>query len=410
MEARLLMAEHQHAEALEILRRFEKRGEAQPGLYLALGRSCASLKQWEEAEAAYKQALKLDPDNAHANTGLAQIALAQGRNFEAAGFALNAVGLLYHNPHTHFLLGMAMLRLGQIERAAEAFQICVAQNPAHLGAHRRLALIYRHRLKDLAKADAHAEVVRQGTELLRERQQAAAETALPSFNIEVPETTTPPASEIFDPTTLISARADAPFATIVSGLPRSGTSLMMQMLAVGGLPPLHDGHRPADADNPRGYYEFASAKNIRADGSWMPHATGRALKLVAQLLPFLPLEGDFRIILMERSLEEVLASQKVMLDRNSQAGAALDPDALESVYERQLAHVQEVLDRRGFPVLRIAHAECLESPQAVATRVADFLQLPLDLAAMSTVVDPALYRNRRESLDHPKQEPTIAAG
>lgn len=196
----------------------------------------------------------------------------------------------------------------------------------------------------------------------------------------------------------------------VSGLPRSGTSLMMQMLAAGGLPPLHDGHRPADTDNPRGYFEFASAKNIRADASWLPQAQGRAVKLVAQLLPFLPggpapaaaprpadecQPYDYRIVWMERSLDEVLASQRAMLDRHGHAGAALAPEKLRAVYEQQLARVAENLERRKLAVLRIAHRDAIRDPAGSAARVAKFLGLPLNTAAMIAAVDPTLHRQKK---------------
>jgi hypothetical protein len=207
-------------------------------------------------------------------------------------------------------------------------------------------------------------------------------------------------------------RADAAFVTVVSGLPRSGTSLMMQMLAAGGLPPLHDGHRPADTDNPRGYFEFAPAKNLRADASWLPQAQGRAVKLVAQLLPFLPGSAgvpaanergqartpallDYRIVWMERSLDEVLASQRVMLDRHGRTGAALAPERLRGIFEQQLARVTEIVGRRKLAVLRVAHADAIRDPGGTAARVAEFLGLPLDRTAMAACVDAKLHRQRR---------------
>ena len=102
---------------------------------------------------------------------------------------------------------------------------------------------------------------------------------------------------------------------IVSGLPRSGTSLMMQMLSSGGLPVMTDDARPADVDNPRGYFELERVKAIRKDSSWLPQARGKALKMVSLLLYDLPADERYRILFMERDMEEVLASQRKMLDR-----------------------------------------------------------------------------------------------
>jgi hypothetical protein len=169
---------------------------------------------------------------------------------------------------------------------------------------------------------------------------------------------------------------------------------MMQMLAAGGLPPLHDGHRIADADNPRGYFEFAPAKNIRVNSSWMSYACGRALKLVAQSLPFLPSNLEYRIILMERSFDEILASQKVMLDRHGHQGAVLTSDKLRQVYNDQLLRVTEVLQNRNLAVLRVSYHEAMDHPLGLAERVTDFLGLQLDCAAMTAAIDPSLHRQR----------------
>jgi hypothetical protein len=376
------------------------------------------VKNIAEAERHYKKALELDPEHAQAHFGLAQVWLARRRNFQAAGSALTSVGLLYHNPAAHFCLGVALHRLGTIKPAVEAFRVTVAQSPSFLPAHRRLAIIYENRLKDPKKAAEH----RKKIEAILERHRAAqnaVETA-PAAAAEDAKPAAAPAATVesaakFDPSALSPARTDTPFAIIVSGLPRSGTSLMMQMLIAGGIPALHDGHRPADADNPRGYFEFAPAKNLRADCAWLPHARGRALKLVAQLLPFLPPSGadprpasakktktknpenlipPYRIIFMERSLDEVLASQDVMLARHGRKGAAVDPGKLRAIYEQQLAHVNENVEHRKLPVLRVKHADCLRNPAGVAARVKKFLELPLDEAAMSATVETALYRQR----------------
>lgn len=193
-----------------------------------------------------------------------------------------------------------------------------------------------------------------------------------------------------------------PFGASISEYTASGTVVNSSLITYGGLPPLHDNHRSADVDNPRGYFEFAPAKNIRMDDSWMPHAGGRALKLVAQLLPYLPPNHEYRIILMERSLEEVLFSQKVMLDRHGRKGAAISSEKLRAAYEEQLLRVTEVLERRKLPVLRVSHHEAIRDPEGVAKRVVDFLRLPLDRAAMAIAIDPSLHRQR--SLSKPSAE------
>jgi len=402
MEAMLLMAEGKSEKALPLLKKLKVMNHKQPEVHILLARAHGALKQWKKAENEYMEALKLDSDNAYAHAGLAQVCLEVRRNYEAADFALTAIDLLYHHPFPHFLLGVALHRLGKIDHALEALHVSLMQNANFLPAHRRLAYIYKVRLKDFTRAAAHREKYREGMVRLRTQRTAPLMNSgkfslirdvLP-VEVESMRLSEAAKKEEFDPSSLYPARADASFATIVSGLPRSGTSLMMQVLAAGGLPPLYDNHRLPDVDNPRGYVEFAPAKGIRTDHSWMSYAEGRALKLVAQLLPFLPIGYNYRIIFMERSLDEVIASQRLMLDRRGREGAALTREQLRTTYQEQLRRVTEVLESRKLPVLRVSHQEAIRNPAALATSVASFLGLSLDRAAMSAAIDPTLHRQR----------------
>lgn len=181
--------------------------------------------------------------------------------------------------------------------------------------------------------------------------------------------------------------------TVVSGLPRSGTSLMMQMLDRGGLPALTDRLRTADTDNPRGYYEFEPAKRTGKDSSWLPEARGKVVKLVSSLLRDLPAHESYRVIFMQRDLDEVLESQEKMLAR---LGARAAPrDQMKSSFELHLRRLFEWLPRQPhLQVLTVSYNGLLGDPQFEAQRVADFLDGRPAIAAMLTAVDPALYRNR----------------
>ena len=185
------------------------------------------------------------------------------------------------------------------------------------------------------------------------------------------------------------------FVTVVSGLPRSGTSLMMQMLAAGGLPLLVDGQRPPDADNPRGYFEYAPVKRSAQDVGWWPDAVGRAVKVVHGLLRYLPEAGEARIVLLERDLGEVLRSQRRMLERTGVAVEADDDATLERVFEAQLDEARAwTAARPRTALLRVAHASLIRSPRDVAPRIQAFLGGGLDAEAMIACVDPGLYRCR----------------
>ena len=185
------------------------------------------------------------------------------------------------------------------------------------------------------------------------------------------------------------------FITVVSGLPRSGTSLMMQMLHAGGLPALTDGLRTADENNLRGYLEFEPVKRLRSDRSWLPQARGKVVKIIHLLLRDLLLDGSlrYRIVFMQRPMEEVIASQHRMLQREGKAGG--DPVVLKKAFESQLAQLRAWLaDQPGIAVLPLPYHRVIEQPQAVARELSGFLDLPLDTAAMALAVDPALHRQR----------------
>ena len=185
------------------------------------------------------------------------------------------------------------------------------------------------------------------------------------------------------------------FITIVTGLPRSGTSMMMQMLAAGGLPALTDGQRTADEDNPRGYLEYDKVKSLRSDNLWLTEAYGKAVKVIAQLLEYLP-DEKYRLVFMERDLSEVISSQRAMLDRTGKQGARLTDEHLAKVFSKQILLVDGIIAAKNMPVLRVSYRSCVETPEAVATDVNLFLPCGLDERAMAASVDTRLYRQRNK--------------
>jgi hypothetical protein len=183
--------------------------------------------------------------------------------------------------------------------------------------------------------------------------------------------------------------------TVVSGLPRSGTSLMMQMLAAGGLPVLTDHVRAADDDNPRGYLEFERAKQIQRDADWLDDARGKVVKLVHLLLLDLPLDRQYRVIFMRRDLREVLASQRRMLQRHGRTGAQLTDEALAGVFADQVEKVLRWLcEKPNIEVLEVAYGDLIAEPDRSVQTINRFLGGRLNEAAMASAVDPTLYRNR----------------
>lgn len=181
--------------------------------------------------------------------------------------------------------------------------------------------------------------------------------------------------------------------TIVTGVPRSGTSLMMQMLQAGGMDLLVDDVRPPDEDNPEGYYEFEAVKHTRADASWLDYAENKAVKMVYMLLNDLPVEREYKVLVMERDLHEVIASQNKMLARLGRPQSRLSDDELIEVFRDDLRQMKAWLaERPSFRVLSVNYNELLQSPGRWADDIVRFLGIPLDAERMIRVIDLGLYR------------------
>jgi hypothetical protein len=180
---------------------------------------------------------------------------------------------------------------------------------------------------------------------------------------------------------------------VVSGLPRSGTSLMMQMLDNGGVPVVTDNIRTADTDNPKGYYEYEMVKKIKLDVSWLPATRGKAFKMVSQLLYDLPATENYRILFMERDLDEMLLSQEKMLQRLGRQAAPR-----ESMKRNYVVHLERLLawlpQQSNLTVLRVSYNDLLTHPRKHAERASAFLSGMANVDAMEKTVDPSLYRNR----------------
>lgn len=173
--------------------------------------------------------------------------------------------------------------------------------------------------------------------------------------------------------------------------------MMMQCIHAGGIPALADHVRAADVDNPKGYYEFEPVKTTREDPSWLEGSEGKVVKMVYRLLYDLPTDRSYRVVFMRRALDEVLASQRKMLDRLGQ-DAGPDDAAMRDLFLAELERFDEwVAGQECFAVLNVDYGEMVADPAAQAARVNDFLGGDLDVEAMADVVSPALHRNRRSA-------------
>jgi hypothetical protein len=183
--------------------------------------------------------------------------------------------------------------------------------------------------------------------------------------------------------------------TIVSGLPRSGTSMMMQMLAAGGMPILCDNCRAADEDNPRGYYEFERVKLIKQNASWLPDAKGKAVKIISELLKFVPPDYSYQVIFMQRRLEEILASQRQMLIRRGRFAGEGDDAGTVELFHQHLARTEAWLKKQSqFELLSMDYSAIIANPMEQAKMIARFLGKTMVIESMAGAVDPSLHRQR----------------
>jgi tetratricopeptide (TPR) repeat protein len=369
-----------------------------PSLYQKQGEILLKLRRWREAEERFQKMLAIDPVNPQPHAGLCRCHLSRREWQQALDIATTSLGLLYHQPRLHYYCGFALANLSRDREAAGAYQTALEQAPLFVAAHRQLARLYRRKL-ELGLAVKHRQLAREAVQqrkALADNENAAADPGEAAFNLQALAT-------LGELEHALPAYGPLPenAVVIVSGLPRSGTSMMMQMLAAGGVKVLADETRQADEDNPRGYYEWEAVRKLRQDSSWLDRANGKAVKLVAQLLPYLPQNRPYRIIFMERPLGEIVASQEAMLQRLDRTGGNLTAARLARTFMGQLQSVRRVLNRpeARINVLGMDYHQALHDPLLAAVKLNAFLGGGLDEQAMAAAIVPALRRQGRLSPD-----------
>ena len=381
----------------------EKMNPRAPGIYAHLGDVYQRMLSWKDAEKAYGKAIELDQDNAFAWQGLSSIYRRYGDNQKTVDTALRAVSLLHRLPIAHFNIGVALARAGHHDRAVVAFETALRFHPDMVNAHRFLATLHKSD-GDPAKADFHrAELER----LMRERR---SKRHLGEKNrdklFDLPPI--PPLQERNEillrerPDPVSSKEKSGRIFVLVSGLPRSGTSLMMQMLEAGGAKVLTDEKRAADVDNPKGYYEWEPIKQIDKKPEVLDEdgLDGSAIKCISMLLQSLPLKHNYKVIFMTRPIDEVMQSQRKMIDRLATKGAELDT---EQLHRGLTAHRDEIRSwLKSVPhmdFIEIDYPTLVRDPLPQIARIVEFLgadRLP-NSTAMARVVDPSLHRKKGAS-------------
>lgn len=386
--------------ALKNLQEAERRMPRASEVYCDIGDAFVGLRQWSDAQRNFEKAIQLNSGNALAWQNLAAVHLRLGNNQEAADAALEAVGLLHRLPKAHLTLALVMLRSGDQERALMALQTAVKFAPKMINAHRWLTYLYDQTPAGRDLADHHRMQVQRllsaesiDRQELRER--TTVTFPLPDFGDEksrelrlrkerpYPHEKSKPSGKTF---------------VVVSGLPRSGTSLMMQMLVQGGLPAISDGQRVSDVDNPKGYFEWEAVKRIAEQPELLddPAIEGRVFKAVSVLLKDLPLNHHYKIVFMARPLPEVILSQEKMIDRLGTERPAMDT---HQVLRSLKNHLKETFNwmnaQSNVEFLVIDYPALVQDPASVVPLLQEFLgeRLPTP-QHMAVAVDPQLYRHR----------------
>ncbi len=392
----LLGEEEKYEEALEHLEKAREKDKMRPDVYCRSADIYMKIGSLSEAEENFRKALEIDPENSEAHLGLCRVFLKQKKYMEAIEEGLVSVGLIFHNPKAHYYLGVTFHRMGKLIEAIQALKISISQNPNFAPAHKRLAHIYRNRLKDNLLAERHEKSAQESEKLMKNINKIMDNT-LVTNKIEYAGS-----SLTSDLTTLIEMQKkliDKPFdikntIIIVTGLPRSGTSMMMQILEKGGLQIFTDEVRKADENNPKGYFEYEGVKSLKRASSWLKDVRGKAIKIVVPVIQYLPsLEHiDYRVIFVERKIDEIMASQKSMLKSIGKTNKLCD-SSLRKILSQQVHLTKIILALKEIPTFYVDYNETLIKPEEISNKINKFLGSSLNVSSMIEAIIPALKRH-----------------
>ncbi len=384
LEANIFIKENKTDEALGLFQKIEKTSNPTKSLYIKMGNTYTKIGRWTDAKNAFKKALEIDSDLAIGYHGLGLALLREGEYFEAIDQLLNAIGLLYHNPIAHYHLGEALYEAGYFERSAEAFEVTLAMNPNIGKARNWLIKLYNEKLSQPVKAKLHQQII----ESIKSSDYS--EVAKLEDQLDAPKNYRP-----LDASFYKNVEMSDPIY-IVSGLPRSGTSMMMQMLVNGGIEPYVDNVREADESNPKGYYEHEAVMRLARDKKWLKNVRNKVVKVISQQLFHLPAKYNYKIVFMLRDIKEIIQSQTKMLERQNKKTAKNYPYTLESIYQKNLGQVQRWAENnKNVSILVVNYTDAIEKPLETATKVAEFIgNDKVDEEKMAEKVDKKLYRSK----------------
>ncbi|GLB48592.1 alkaline phosphatase family protein [Neptunitalea lumnitzerae] len=342
-EAKIHIGKGRYKMAIELL---EEAIKTKPNaeIFYQKGRAHVLLKAFEEAEECFSRAIFLEADNARYHQAIAAVYIQLGNYEEAAEHALTSIELIKYFPQAHYTLGEALTKLGDLENAKIAFETAAKLKP-----------------KTYHKAERAIENI---------EEQLAAPTDFESK-----------ATYKYYDNQIV----------VVSGLPRSGTSMMMQVLSNGGLTPMTDDLRKADTSNPKGYFEYKPVMNLHNDNSWLGEAQNKVVKIVAPLLKFINRKYRYKVIFMNRDIHEVVQSQQKMIGKDP----GTLPVKLLNAFTKQLNDIAFWKNNEpGVELLYVNYTDMLKNPDKEIENICKFIGSDLDKKAMKNSIDTSLYRNR----------------
>lgn len=379
MSVQLLMADIYKSQkvfekAIEVLQQLSERAPNSISVLKSTADCLIKMEKWKDARNAYISILNIDPHDHGAHRGLAFCNNKLGKYEEAVESALTATELVYQYPAAHFILGDSLYHLGQDEYAAKSLEVALAMRPAYTAP--RILLDKMAKEGRYTPSDARELTIEEmDSSSINQQLVVQAEK-----NAGVKTYTGTKHGEI----------------TVVSGLPRSGTSLMMQMLHAGGMEIFTDEVREADENNPKGFYEHEKVKRLATNNAWIKEARGKVMKVVSQLTKFLPPNHDYKVVVMKRDIGEVTLSQHKMLVRLGKAKQSDSyPLRLEKTLRAQYDGAKKWMEAQDHvSFIEVDYHDTLNNPAVIAKQISTFLGKDLDIDAMIAQVDKDLYRSK----------------
>ena len=397
LQGQIELEKGDHQAALKHLQIIREQAPEHPQILVLLCRCWIATGQYDDARQSAKTLLRLDPDNYQARLTLARIALLQDKNAQAAtDLALEAIQLEYGDPRAHTTLGNALLQLGQLKEAEQALVNSLRLHPDNAQATQALIRVYKQldesdkvravegnalRLKAERKLaeQKHLESLRTGIASRGKQRHAERQLKREKAARQVAEEAAIKPGEYL----------------IVSGLPRSGTSLMMQMLRASGIDLMHDGKREADEDNIEGYWEWQDIKALKKNPRLIEQAEGKAIKVISALLSVLPPQHNYRVIFMKRPVSEIVDSQWAMLDRQGQKPRV----EKEHLIQTQQTHMEQILaqlrQKKNVNLIEIDYPSLVANPDTRLSTLQEFLgETAPNPKKLTEPIRPDLHRNR----------------